>query len=275
MNKLLLFEDYYNPDSQPFCDDEFILPLGVSDDGKLEEYKVTDVNRGLLLVSGNCGSGKSNYLHTLLNAILFKYSSQHVSIWLYEYKGCEFRDFANRNIPHITNRWIGDENNENEALVVSLEKEIKSRQEILMKNNCANYDLYLRNVDCCNLPRLVVIMDEFDMLINELFHTDINYQTRLDRIFRMAHAFGITLICSVQSVARCYFPTVNALSRHIAMRQEQDSIRVQFNDISAVMLANTLSRGEAIIDTPSTRKIKLLYISRDTEQKIIERSIAQ
>ena len=269
MRKPYLFEDYYNIDQHPSSGSDFSIPLGVTDEMGLEEYRISGENRGLILVSGRCGSGKSNYLHTILNSTLLKYSSKDVNIWLYEYKAFEYRAFLNTSIPHITGKWIGHEDHSNEAFIDALEAEIETRKRVFIANDCTNYDHYLRNTGDSHLPRLLVIIEEFDILVHELFEADYSYRYRLDNILQMAHAFGITLVFSVQDVYHCRYITANILSKHIAMRQSDDSIKEQFNTQDAIELSHSLVIGEAIIDIPTIHKIDLLYIKPDIERLVI------
>lgn len=269
MRKVFLFEDYYDIDQFPSEGNEFSIPLGISEDNRLEEYHISGENRGPILVSGRCGSGKSNYLHTILNATILRNSSERVNIWLYEYEKLEFRDLLNGNVPHITSNWIGCEHNSNEAFVAALEEEIKTRQQVFMDMGCTNYDHYLRESGDSRLPRLLVVVEDFHALIHELFEADYSYKYRLDNVLRMAHAFGITLVFAVQDVYHCRYLTANILSRHIAMKQSDDSIKEQFNSLDALELSQTLFIGDAIVDIPSVHKVNLLYIKPDVERKII------
>jgi len=269
MSKIFLFEDYYDVDQLPSENSEFSIPLGISEDNRLEEYHISGENGGPILVSGRCGSGKSNYLHTILNATILRNTSEQVNIWLYEYEKLEFRDFLNGSVPHITSNWIGSEHNSKEAFVAALEEEIKTRQKVFMDMGCNNFDHYLRDSGNPYLPRLLVVIEDFHTLINELFEADYSYKYRLDNILRMAHAFGITLVFAVQDVYHCQYLTANILSKHIAMIQTDDSIKEQFNCPDVVELAQSLFTGEAIIDIPSVHKVNLLYIRPDVERKVI------
>ena len=275
MRKVYLFEDYYDIDQTATINGEFSIPLGVSENGGLEEFHITEENRGPLLVSGRCGSGKSNYLHSLLNSIFLRYSSDQVNVWLYEYAKFEYGVIMNSSIPHVTGKWIGSENNTTEDFIASLEREIEERTKMFIENGCSHYEQYLRNIGNDYLPRVLVVIEDFDMLINELFRADYSYKSRFDSIIRMAHAFGITLVFSVQDALRCGYVVANALSKHIAMRQSDESIKAQFNSADAVELANSLIIGEAIIDIPAVHKVNLLYITPDIEKKIIAQNNAK
>lgn len=266
---MFLFEDYYDINQSTAVCKSFSIPLGVSEDGKLEEHHLSEEDGASLLVSGFCGSGKSNYIHSLINATLLQYSSAQVNIWLYAYKECEYQVFLNSSIPHLTRNWIGHEDHAKEAFILALEKEMDARQQMFMRNGITNYNHDLQTAGNAHLPQLVVIIEDFDLLIRDLFAVDYSYRYRLDKLLRTAHMFGILLVFSVQDVFKCEYLTAIDLSKHIALRQSSEAIMAQFKHMNTVRMAHTLTVGEAIIDIPAVHKVNLLYVSPETEQKII------
>lgn len=85
------------------------VPIGVNSTGSLEYVDLGENHRHNILVSGGCGSGKSMYLHTLINSAMLSYSPDCLNIWLYDAKMCEYGCYSTELYPHIKHTYGGDE----------------------------------------------------------------------------------------------------------------------------------------------------------------------
>ena len=91
MNKPILFEDYYNITETTHSEiPALMIPIGINDQGVLDQVAITEKHWQHILVAGHSGSGKSTYLHTVLGSLLLNYTTEQVNIWLSDGGMCEF-----------------------------------------------------------------------------------------------------------------------------------------------------------------------------------------
>ncbi|MFN9180474.1 MAG: DNA translocase FtsK, partial [Dolichospermum sp.] len=69
------------------------IAIGVSIDGKLLEADLSDPNTCHFLVGGTTGSGKSEFLRSLLLSLIYRHSPQHLKIALVDPKRVTFPEF--------------------------------------------------------------------------------------------------------------------------------------------------------------------------------------
>ena len=85
---------------EDFIQKQFLAPtapvkiaIGVGIDGKLLEADLSDPNTCHFLVGGTTGSGKSEFLRSLLLSLIYRHSSQHLKIALVDPKRVTFPEF--------------------------------------------------------------------------------------------------------------------------------------------------------------------------------------
>jgi len=251
MLKLFPFEEYCRPDQKP---DGFRLPVGVNDQDTLEEFTPSDEDRYHILVTGQAGSGKSIYLHTVIRSILQRYTPAEVNLWLCDYTGCEFRKLQ---APHITARWQGYHNGEPQELLEALEKEFETRWDLMRDSGARRYE----DMPDGKPPRLVVIIDSFGAVSNEMERSGGDFAVRFTRLVRQVHAVGITLVIATLWTPYQECPYFSELSLHIATPQCHENLMFQFRDPRAIEMSRQLRLGEALVDLPQLHKVNLLYLS--------------
>ena len=102
MDKPILFEDYYDISTATYCENPaLMIPIGVNHRGTLEQVEITEKPWQHVLVAGHSGSGKSNYIHSVLASLLLNYSADQVNLWLSDGGMCEFNLFSDNAPAHI------------------------------------------------------------------------------------------------------------------------------------------------------------------------------
>lgn len=269
MPEIYSFETYIDISQIPntVCD-PIHVPIGVNATGSLEYLDLGKDYRHNILVSGRCGSGKSVYLHTLINSTMLSYASDCLSIWLYDAKMSEFRRYSTESHPHIMHIYGGDEC---EMLLSALEEEVKRRERIIIDARSFSYSHYIKEHNCIPFPRLLVVMDDFDYFLMKLFDQKNENRYRMSNLLRMASTFGITFAVTVQSAERLPDLLMSMFEIRIALPHHAASVKALFDNRDVSAAYQELRTGEALVNMPTIHKVKLLYLSSDVLRQIRRR----
>ena len=201
-----------------------------------------------VLIAGKTGSGKSTLLHVLITNLALWYSPDEVEFYLVDFKkGVEFKTYATHKLPHA--RVIAVESDREFGLSVlqKVDRELKQRGELFRKFGVQDIAGF-RKASKDPMPRLLLIVDEFQ----EFFVDDDKLAQEaslfLDRIVRQGRAFGVHAILGSQTLDGAYTlgrSTMGQMAVRIALQcSEADSYIILNEDNAAARL---LSRpGEAI-----------------------------
>ena len=147
------------------------------------------------LIAGTTGAGKSELLRTLVVALAAEVSPDHLSFVLIDFKGGATFDTCAR-LPHTVGVVTDLDEGLAERALVSLDAEIR-RRERLLRGVCADdLAVYRRNATDA-LARLVVVVDEFATLANELP----DFLTALVGIAQRGRSLGVHLLLATQRPA--------------------------------------------------------------------------
>lgn len=152
------------------------------------------------LVCGATGSGKTVLIHDMILQIAMNYSPRDVQFFLLDYKeGTEFAVY--KNFPYVT--------------ILSTESEVEFGLEVLdyviammsergslfKEKNVANLNAY-NNVatEDEKLPRIIIIIDEFQALLPKDTKISSKTNEKLDRVLRLGRSFGFNLILATQTL---------------------------------------------------------------------------
>ena len=196
--------------AQPFDDatKSFSVILGYNTHN-LEACFTLDSPHALVL--GKTGSGKSNFLHLLLTGCMLKYSPDTLHFYLMDMKpgGVELADY--RNMPHVSTL-VADPGDPpiNVEFLQSIREQIDIRARKMQKAGVRDLPGYnMRNPDK-KLPRIVMLIDEFQSLFDRKKYTDLSMilevESLLSDILAKGRSYGIHAILSTQTLMGTKIP---------------------------------------------------------------------
>ncbi|MBB2902125.1 S-DNA-T family DNA segregation ATPase FtsK/SpoIIIE [Kineococcus radiotolerans] len=172
------------------------------------------------LVAGTTGSGKSVLLRTLVAGLCAGFSPQAVQLVLVDYKGGAAFGPCTR-FPHVAGV-VTDLDEQLAARVLrSLRAEVRRREEVLARAGADD----VRDLPLGRLPRLVVVVDEFRVLSQELP----DFVDGLVRLAVVGRSLGVHLVLATQRPAGVVSPEIRANTNlRIALRVQD---RVDAEDV--------------------------------------------
>ncbi|WP_248703995.1 FtsK/SpoIIIE domain-containing protein [Curtobacterium sp. MWU13-2055] len=174
----------------------FSTPIGSSESGVLEIDLVRDGPHGL--VGGTTGSGKSEFLRSLVAGLAARNDPTRLNFLLVDFKGGAAFAACER-LPHT----IGTISNLDEQLadraIRALEAELERRQRVFAAAGADidNLDAYLATKPNEPMPRLLLVVDEFAMLAKDF--PDV--LTSLVSIAAVGRTLGVHMILATQRPA--------------------------------------------------------------------------
>jgi S-DNA-T family DNA segregation ATPase FtsK/SpoIIIE len=201
------------------------------------------------LVAGKTGSGKSTLLHALITNLALLYSPDEVELYLIDFKkGVEFKTYAVHELPHARVIAIESEREFGLSVLQRLDTELKQRGERFRVVNAQDLAAYRQARPDVSMPRVLLIVDEFQEFFTEDDRIAQEAARLLDRLVRQGRAFGLHVLLGSQTLGGAYSlarSTIDQMAVRIALQcSEADAHLILSDDNSAARL---LSRpGEAI-----------------------------
>lgn len=211
-----------------------------------------------VLIAGKTGSGKSTLLHVLIAQLAMRYSPAEVELFLIDFKkGVEFKTYAAHELPHARVVAIESEREFGLSVLQRLDAELVRRGEVFRAAGVNDLPSY-RGLPAAaeingkprleTLPRLVLVVDEFQEFFVEDDKLSQEAALLLDRLVRQGRAFGIHILLGSQTLGGAYSlarTTIDQMAVRIALQcSETDAHLILSKDNSDARL---LARpGEAI-----------------------------
>jgi hypothetical protein len=202
-----------------------------------------------VLIAGKTGSGKSTLLHALITNLALLYSPDEVELYLVDFKeGVEFKPYATYELPHARVVAIESEREFGLSVLQRLEGELKNRGDQFRALGVQDLNGYRQANGQTPLPRILLIVDEFQLFFIEDDKIAQDAALLLDRLVRQGRAFGIHVLLGSQTLGGAYSlarSTIGQMAVRIALQcSEADAHLILSDDNPAARL---LSRpGEAI-----------------------------
>lgn len=237
--------DWWQNDSRGGID----IPLGRAGATKLQRMQLGKGTSQHVLVAGKTGSGKSSMMHALITNLAIHYSPEEIQFYLIDFKkGVEFKAYATYDLPHARVIAIESEREFGLSVLQRLDFELKRRGDLFREHGVQDVRGYRDANSAAVMPRIMLIVDEFQ----ELFVADDKLASDaallLDRLVRQGRAFGIHVLLGSQTLSGAYSlarSTLGQMAVRIALQcSEADAHMILSEDNTAARL---LGRpGEAI-----------------------------
>lgn len=228
---------------------ELRVPVGRTGATKLQYLALGQGTRQHGLVAGKTGSGKSTLFHVIITNLSLWCSPEQVEFYLVDFKkGVEFKTYATHKLPHARVIAIESDREFGLSVLQRVDDELKRRGDLFRKLGAQNVAGYKNAGGNEPMPRVLLLIDEFQELFVEDDRVSQGAALLLDRIVRQGRAFGIHVLLGSQTLGGAYSlarATIGQMVVRIALQcNEADAYLIMNEDNPAPRL---LSRpGEAI-----------------------------
>lgn len=255
-----------------------VIPIGITSGKKIQNLILGEgVNHHLLIV-GQTGSGKSNLTHIIVTTGALLYHPDELEFYLIDFKqGVEFKPYAKYQLPHCKVVAIASEREFGLSVLKGLDDEISRRGEEFRKVGVDNIYEY-REKTKKSLPRILLIIDEFQKFFSEEDHIAVEARSILDRLAREGRSFGVNIILSTQSLSgpasNIARSTLSQFETRIVLKCSDTDSRLALSDDNSQ--ARLLSRvGEAIYNNKGGLKegntiFQIAYLREDIRDKYLK-----
>ncbi len=152
------------------------------------------------LICGRSGSGKSNFLHVLIQNLAFYYVPNEIQLFLLDYKeGVEFNAYAKEGIlEHARLVSVASSVGFGVSFLSWLDKETKKRGELFKQFNVKDLSAYRKHGE---MPRLIVVIDEFQVLFSDSTTKEKErVEAYLTTLLKKGRSYGVHLILATQTM---------------------------------------------------------------------------
>jgi hypothetical protein len=228
---------------------ELRVPIGRTGATKLQYLALGHGTRQHGLIAGKTGSGKSTLFHVIITNLALWSSPDQVEFYLVDFKkGVEFKCYATHRLPHARVIAIESDREFGLSVLQRVDEELKRRGDLFRKLGAQDLAGYKRAGGQVPMPRVLLLIDEFQELFVEDDRVSQAAALLLDRIVRQGRAFGIHVLLGSQTLGGAYTlarATIGQMVVRVALQcNEADAYLIMSEDNPAPRL---LSRpGEAI-----------------------------
>jgi S-DNA-T family DNA segregation ATPase FtsK/SpoIIIE len=227
------------------------------------------------LIAGMTGSGKSFLLHAIILSLCFHYSPAELQLYLLDFKqGVEFRPYAR--LPHARVVALSSEREFGLSVLDDLVAEMDRRGKLFTDLGVSRFEdarerLRTRRQD---LPRILVIVDEFQVYFEEKDMLSRAAQARLDALARKARGLGIHLMLATQSMPADMSPGVlGQFGLRIALRMAKStsgSVLAEGNDDASMLeRAGQAIYNNSLGQSGSNKRFQSAYLPPDDRDRYV------
>jgi ABC-type multidrug transport system fused ATPase/permease subunit len=183
------------------CTDEIDISIGRAGASRLQNLRLGKGVNQHILIAGKTGSGKSTLFHVMITNLGLWYSPDEIELYLIDFKqGVEFKTYATHKFPHAKVVAIESDREFGLSILQKLDLEMTQRGDVFRQARVQDIASY-RNESGKTLSRIVLIVDEFQILFAEEDKIAQDSVMLLEKLVRQGRAFGIHIILGSQSLA--------------------------------------------------------------------------
>ncbi len=232
------------------------IPLGRTGATRIQQLVLGEGTSQHALVAGKTGSGKSSLMHTVVTGIATWYSPDEVEVWLVDFKkGVEFKTYAEHHLPHARAVAIESDREFGLSVLEGLDAELTRRGELFREASVQDIASYRKARPQARLPRVLLLIDEFQEFFLEDDRISQNAAQLLDRLVRQGRAFGMHALLGSQTLGGAFTlarATMGQMGVRIALQCNEADSQLILSDENVA--ARLLERpGEAIYNDAGGR----------------------
>ncbi len=175
------------------------VPVGRDINHKEVLFEIGEVQNHTLICD-HSGSGKSNFLHVLIQNLAFYYAPNEVQLFLLDYKeGVEFNAYTDPNIlEHARLVSVASSVGYGMSFLSWLCKEMQERANLFKQFNVKDLSDYRKHG---GMPRLIVVIDEFQMLFSDSTTKEKeSVEQSLNTLLKKGRSYGVHLVLATQTM---------------------------------------------------------------------------
>ncbi|MBH0276260.1 DNA translocase FtsK [Helicobacter pylori] len=176
---------------------EVVVPVGWDINHKEVCFEIGN-EQNHTLICGRSGSGKSNFLHVLIQNLAFYYAPNEVQLFLLDYKeGVEFNAYvADTPLEHARLVSVASSVSYGITFLKWLCDEMQKRAELFKQFNVKDLSDYRKHDE---MPRLIVVVDEFQVLFSDNKSTKA-VEGHLNTLLKKGRSYGVHLVLATQTM---------------------------------------------------------------------------
>lgn len=280
----LSFRDIISKDLFSFDSSKSMkIPVGIGDGDSIVSITIGEGSSHHGLIAGATGSGKSTLLHTLIMSSMLHYSPDQLHLYLMDFKsGTEFKVYESVKLPHIQLLALDAMQEFGESILENLVTEMEDRGRLFKEAGQTSLKGY-KAATGKPLPRILVIMDEFQILFNDSSNRKVamNCAELTKRIVTEGRAFGIHLLMATQSTKvisdlTLSHGTIEQMRIRIGLKCSESDARYLFSDQNDAKALSMMKGpiGTAVMNLDYTEKpnigFRAAYCDDTTQKEFLE-----
>lgn len=175
---------------------EVVVPVGWDINHKEVCFEIGEAQNHTLICD-HSGSGKSNFLHVLIQNLAFYYAPDEVQLFLLDYKErVEFNAYTNPILEHARLVSVASSVSYGITFLKWLCDEMQKRAELFKQFNVKDLNNYRKHDE---MPRLIVVIDEFQVLFSDNKSTKA-VEGHLNTLLKKGRSYGVHLVLATQTM---------------------------------------------------------------------------
>lgn len=265
------------------------VPVGIGDGDSIISIKIGEGSSHHGLIAGATGSGKSTLLHTFIMSCMLHYSPDELQLYLMDFKGgTEFKIYESARLPHIQLLALDAMQEFGESILENLVQEIEIRSNAFKGDSSKGEESVSKLADYVAIrgkamPRIVVIMDEFQILFNDATNRKVAMHCAelTKRIVTEGRSYGIHLFMATQSTRIISDLTLSAgtieqMRIRIGLKCGENDARYLFSDQNDTKALSMMKGpiGTAVMNLDYTEQanigFRVAYCDSDTQRYYLD-----